>query len=364
MARWSGPPPLLIAATVLGVVVALTAGGSGDEPHAVRARTVAEVTSPAPSVTPSVTPTATTTAVPPTTPPTTRPTTPVAVEPEAPDAGPPADVLAPPVARRAGPPRRQLLGLATFNQDRSQPVAAAQEDAAAIVGRPGVSIVAWQEGEPFGSVYATLKGQGWATVHPRVDGRPGELAISWRSARFRLVSAKLRTVVYRTESGEAPYGSRHVLRVTLRERTSRRLVTVVDTHLPTLVAATASGVYRNPVAAARGRMQLEAVDKILDRARGRWVLGAGDYGFGSYAELEQQPRGGMSRVFAGTVLSTYAVRGTEGLDPTDTVRHRYSDYVQVDRVQLDRGRIEVVGHRTLDQVTSDHRPLIAWLALS
>lgn len=364
MARWSGPPPLLIAATVLGVVVALTAGGSDDEPRSLRATTVADTAGPAASSTSSAAPTTPASSAP-TSSPTATPTVTPRSAPTGTPSEEPGDVLAPPLERPSGPVKRQLLGLATFNQDRSLSRADAREDAVALTRRKGVSIVGWQEGEGFGPVYSLLKRQGWDTYRATVDDEPIELAVSWRRSRFELASTVLHPVVYRAPQGRTPYAPRYVLRVTLREKASRRLVTVVDTHLPpVLEGIERRGQYRNPVAEKRGRIQLRKVDTVFDRTPGHWVLGTGDYGFGAQAEIAEQPWGGISRMLAGTALSTYAVLGTSGIDPTDTTTARYADYVHLDRVQLDAGHIEVLGQRTLGAINSDHRPLIAWLALS
>lgn len=371
MARWSGPPPLLIVATVLGILIAAPLSRGDDEPRGVQATAVAASTTAATAATerPSSAPVVSSSA--PVEVSTERPLrrveTPVDKPAEESSGAPtdePTDVLAPPRARASGAPRRQLLGLATFNQDRSLSRRDARADAETITRRTGVTIVGWQEGERFGPVYAMLKRRGWDTLRSRVDGTAGELAVSWRRSRFELVSSRLHRVTYRTAKGRTPYADRYALRVTLRAPRTGRLISVVDTHLPSVLEGSVHrGTYRNPVSARRGRLQLEAVGSVFDRARGRWVLGAGDYGFGAHAEIDEQPMGGMSRVLAGRALSTYAVLGTAGVDPTDTVTARYADYVHVRRTDLDAGRVRMIGQRSLGAMKSDHRPLLAWLAL-
>ncbi len=355
MARWAGPPPLLIAATVLGVVIApaVSQADEGDSADAQRgaqhgaqhgASTTASATlsSGGRLAAPSTT----------------------SDEPAEPGAEAEAQPQPPTRSRAVAP---QLLGVASFNEFRQLTVAQARADALELTSRKGVGIIGWQEGYGFGPVYSLLKRKGWDTKRFGPDKSERELAVSWRRSRFALVGAMLHRVAIGVDDvvGRYPFGDRFVLRVTLRERSTGREISVINTHLPQAIEdLDRPGRWRETFNAAAARNQLERMAKIWRRAPGRWVIGTGDYNFDARSDARERPRAGISRTYGGTAVSTYTLAGFGDIQPTHPVSDRFIDYVHVAKADLDAGRVSVLGHRTLNGLNSDHRPLIAWLKLS
>jgi len=347
VARWAGPPPLLIAATVLGVVIAPAVsqadeGTSAGEQHGSRTTASATLASGGRLASPSA--------------PSSQEPSP---DPE-PENGKPSSGR-----ERAVAP--QLLGVATFNEFRQLTVGQARADALELTSRKGVGIIGWQEGYGFGPVYSLLKRKGWDTKRFGPDKSERELAVSWRRSRFALVGAILHRVAGGVDDvvGRYPFGDRFVLRVTLRERSTGREISVINTHLPQAIEdLDRPGRWRETFNAAAARNQLERMTAIWRRAPGRWVVGTGDYNFDARSDARERPRDGISRSYAGTAVSTYALAGFGDVRPTHPVSDRFIDYVHVAKSDLDADRVSVLGHRTLNGLNSDHRPLIAWLKLS
>ncbi|CAN5383942.1 hypothetical protein BH11ACT8_BH11ACT8_22860 [soil metagenome] len=366
MARWVGPPPLLIAATVLGVLVAPQVS-QADEPHRPvgvaqhgqanplgeqlagsrlgdGARVPAGTTG-RPSSTPTSTPTADKPKV----------AKPVVKKPSAKKPG------------KSGSIAPRLLGVATFNEYRALSVADARADALSVTSRKGVSIVGWQEGMDDGPVYAMLAQHGWATKRDTSRRGARELAVSWRRSRFELVGSALHRLARGVGQGEGqfPFGDRYALRVTLRDRASGQLVSVINTHLPQAVEdLDHPGHWQATKNSARAHRQLDRLTEIWDRAPGRWVIGTGDYNVDARADLAAGSARGVAGTFSGVATSSYSLLGFGDLAPTHPVTGRYIDYVHVADSDLDRGRVTVLGHRTVNGLNSDHRPLLAWLRLT
>ncbi|WP_232678312.1 hypothetical protein [Nocardioides sp. R-C-SC26] len=351
MTRWSGPPPLLIAATVLGLVLAPAVSSADDGSGAAsRGTTSASARSSGSSG-------ATLSASEPRD---RDPATGGAASSSTAD-GSTSD------RGVASPPSPSLLGIATFNQHRPLTIGQARADAERITSRKGVGIIGWQEGYEFGPVYSWLARKGWSTKRFGELRGASELAVSWRRARFKLVGAKLHRATRGVDStvGRYPFGDRFILRVTLRERSTGRDISIINTHLPQAIEDLDSpGAWRDTLNAGAARQQLRGLAKVWRNAPGRWVVGTGDYNFDARSDARRRPEGGIARVYDGLAVSSYAL-STEGDDvaPTHPFSDRYIDYVHLRRADVDAGRVRVLGQRTMGGVHSDHRPLLVWLKL-
>ena len=155
MRRWAGPPPLLIAVTVLGILVAPAVSRADAGPPAIE-QAVLDGAEPGPTSTP--TPSTTPATTPATTPgrsggASTRdpaPDTESDVEPEE-ESQPGSDATtgAAPGSRPTVPPiTPQKIGVASFNQYVQLSGAAGLDDARALTSRDGVDVVGCIVGTP------------------------------------------------------------------------------------------------------------------------------------------------------------------------------------------------------------------------
>lgn len=340
---WAGPPRLLIAATVLGFAVSpmlSSAGEDGDPGRGAGAVRLSSVTGSAPLTSSGD----------------------AARRAAAPVASAPEEVAATP-ARKVRVPRR-VIGVVTFNQYRKLTTAQALRDARTITRNRAADIVGWQEAWDSGPVFADLRTRGWATK--RFPRGAQELAVSWRQADFAFVGADQRQVAKGVDDGRGryPFGDRWALRVTLRDRASGELISVLNTHLPQAIEdLDRPGRWRPTYNSARARAQLTRLARMWDRAPGRWVVGTGDYNVDAGAESKVRPQGGLSRMFAGRAVSSYSVLGLKGLGDTHPVSGRHIDYVHAARKAVRQGRLEFQDQWTIPRLSSDHRPLLARIKL-
>ncbi len=351
MPRWAGPPPLLVAATVLGILVAPAVSRADADPGPDRGADQATIVS-APTATP--TPTPAPSAIPPL-----GDSTPGS--PESTDA---PTTLEPTEKAKPKTPAPQDIGVASFNRYRGLTPAEADQDALALTSRPGVTIVGWQEAYSAGPTFQLLAEKGWATR--RYVARKGmrELAVSWRRDRFTLVSSAIRKVAdgVGQDSGRYPFGDRYALRVTLRDKASGELLSVLNTHLPQKVEDLDDlGTWRSTRNARQARTQLEEMARLWDEAPGRWVIGTGDYNIDARADARIRTDRGVRDTFDGVARSSYAELGFGSVLPTHPFTGRYIDYVLAAQPALDAGRVEFTGQRTFSGLSSDHRPLLVWL---
>lgn len=344
MPRWAGPPPLLIAATVLGLFVApaishADAGGSDPSPAS---SAVLSSSTPTPE--------------------------PVADPTGAPRIkGLPAPTPRPSAKKKPEPIKPRAIGVATFNQYVDLTTAEATEDALALTARDAVSIIGWQEGFSNGPVYQRLVQDGWATKRYVATKGARELAVSWRKDEFALVGSALHKLADGVAEGDGlyPFGTRYALRVTLRDRTTGERLSVLNTHLPQRVEDLDNpGTWRTTKNAQRAARQLERLTEIWEQAPGRWVVGTGDYNIAALADQRARNDGGIVRAYAGIARSSYSVLGFAGLAPTHPTSKRFIDYVHVATPALRAGRIELLRQRTPRGLTSDHRPLLVRMRLS
>lgn len=372
MRRWAGPPPLLIAVTVLGILVAPAVSRADAGPPAIEQAVLAGA-EPAPTSTSPSTSPATSSATPTTTPgrsggAATRDPAAEAGSEEDSEPGSDATAGAAPGARPQVPAiASQKIGVASFNQYVQLSDSAGLEDALDLTSRDGVTIVGWQEGFAAGPTYQALEDRGWATKrYVRTKGSR-ELAVSWRKDRFALVGSALHKLADGVAEGDGryPFGTRYALRVTLRERASGELLSVINTHLPQRIEnLDVPGTWRTTKNALRAARQLDRLAEIWERAPGRWVIGTGDYNIAALADQRARNSGGVVAAYAGVARSSYSLLGFRGLQPTHPYSGRFIDYVHLARSAVRQGRIELLGQRTPGGLNSDHRPLVVRLKLS
>lgn len=334
--RWAGPPPLLLLATLVGFLVApLIDHDPAAEPAAQGA--IVSVAA-----------------------------TPRSVEPR---------IIRQPVqpssqggqASKGVKPLRLApldVGVASMNMFRKLSSAHAAQDARRLTARPGVDVVGWQEAEDFGGVLHHLPG--FATKTFPYTGDNSELAISWRSSRFRLVAADQKRVAYGVSSAEGryPFGNRLVAQVTLEDRETGRQLTVINVHLPQKIEDFdhRPGHWTDTINAFRARNQLQRLASIWGQAQGRWVIGTGDFNFDARADAANRPAGGPIRALRTTAVSSYEELGLK-VAPTYPENGRNIDYVWADKGDYRSGRIDFTGQWVLSGFHSDHRPLLTKMVL-
>ncbi|KQW47068.1 hypothetical protein ASC77_17955 [Nocardioides sp. Root1257] len=332
--RWTGPPPLLLVATVLGLAVApfVADDSSAPVPQAV-------VVSAA--------------------------QTPRTVEPRI--------VRTPTLAKQGGQVGHRIapvrlapidVGVATMNMFRKLSPSEAAADARRLTSHPGVDVVGWQEADPFRKVLHRLPG--WTSKTFGADQGAAELAVSWRTSEFRLVSARLHKVALGLSwrEGRYPFDNRYVAVVRLKHRATGRVLTVLNTHLPQKIEDLGDpGRWLSTINAIRARAQLDRLADIWHTVPGRWVVGTGDFNFGARADARGRPVGGPMRTLRHRAESTYQLLGT-GIGPTHPPTARNIDYVWLERTGLRDRLIQLRAQRVLSGYHSDHRPLLARLRLS
>ncbi|MFC7496755.1 MULTISPECIES: hypothetical protein [unclassified Nocardioides] len=329
-ARWAGPPPLLLLATVLGVLVAPAVAEEQPSPR------------PAASARPTVSTVSTVSVA----------ATPRSIEPQ--------------VVRADVAPLEPALdiGVASMNMLRLLSPQQAGADARRLTTDPAVDVVGWQEAQHFGPVLRALPG--WRTATFERRGEISELAVSWRAEKFRLVRSKL---VYGVpgvdvDQGRYPFAGRRIAVVTLEHRASGRRLTVLDAHLPMMIEDDATpGRWAATLNARHGRRHLARIAQAWRRTDNRWVVGTGDFNFDARADARRLPAGGPTRMLGRVAISSYRVLGA-GTPPTYPERERRIDYVWVDRAARKAGRMELLRHWVLPDFNSDHRPIVARLRLT
>jgi hypothetical protein len=363
--RWAGPPPLLIAVTVLGILVAPAVSGAQAEPPAVERAVFSSGTptaTPAPSAEPTTSPT-------PSTPSPSASADPEPTTDPEPDATPDTETSSKPAKKKRTktPIAPQKVGVVTLNQYREVGPTKGIRDARALTSRPGVSIIGWQEGYASGPVYQQLAKRGWATKRYVATKGMRELAVSWRRDQFALAGSAIHKLIdgVGQTKGRYPFGDRYALRVTLRNRATGQKLSVINTHLPQGVEnLDQPGSWRTTKNARRAHRQLNRLVRIWKQAPDRWVVGTGDYNVDARAEARVGTKEGIRDTFAGTARSSYSLLGFGSVLPTHPFSKRYVDYVHVAQPAVANGRIEVTGQRTFSGLHSDHRPLLVWMKLS
>lgn len=338
--RWAGPPPLLILATIAAFVLLPLISDAGSAPPA-RGDAQAELvgTSSAPD----------------------------RVE-RAPDREPPTGPGTsdePKPRKKPEPkPRPEVIGVASVNQWAQLPGDQIRADALSLVARDEIDVIGWQEADDSRPVFATLADRGWDTR--QFSGAAGSLAVSWRRAKFELVSADSRRVAYGVDytMGQYPFPPRFVQRVTLRHRSSGEQLTVINTHLPHKIEdLDRPGEWLGTSNAARARFQLARMKRDWRTAPGRWVVGTGDYNFDARSDARHRPHDGVRDALGEYAVSSYAALGLDGLGASHPPTGRYIDYVHAARGALHRGELEFVRHRMVGGLYTDHNAVLARIRL-
>jgi hypothetical protein len=332
---WTGPPLLLIAVTVLGFAVAPLVS-SPDDASAGEPQGQVQLSSGDPSYADDG-----------------ERITADAAERDSPKPG-----------SEIAPIPRQVVGVATFNVFRQLTYDEMVSDARTLGGNDAIDIIGWQEAWDSAAVFGDLHQRGWTTK--RFPKGAKELAVSWRRDEFAFVGADQRLVArgVSDEDGRYPFGDRYAIRVTLKDKATGELISVLDTHLPQAIEdLDRPGRWRPTYNAARARLQLTRMAQMWDRAPGRWVVGTGDYNVDVDAETRIRPDGGISKMFAGRAVSSYAVLGKD-LAPTHPVSGRHIDYVHASRQGVRSGEIEFLTQRVISGLNSDHRALLVRFALT
>ncbi|GAA4362633.1 endonuclease/exonuclease/phosphatase family protein [Nocardioides caricicola] len=255
------------------------------------------------------------------------------------------------------------VGVASMNMFRQLSSAQAAADARALTRHSGVDVVGWQEAYPFTGVLRGLRG--WDTQTFSVGKRATELAVSWRSKDFRLVSARQINVArgVSPQAGRYPFPNRQVAIVTLEHRATGRLLTVLNTHLPWAIEdLDRPGHWTPTINTSRARRQLTRLAETMRQADGRWVVATGDFNFDAGADARNQAPGGPVRSMGRVAVSSYQRLGREVL-PTFPENGRRIDYVWANRAAYEDGRMEFLGHWVLGGLNSDHNALVARLRL-
>ena len=255
------------------------------------------------------------------------------------------------------------LGVASFNMFRQLSSAHASHDAHALTRQSGVDVVGWQEAYPFTDVLRGLRG--WDTKTFSVGKRTTELAVSWRSREFSLVSARQIEVARGVSPrvGRYPFPNRQVAIVTLKHLATGRLLTVLNTHLPWSIEDLGRPGHWTPtINTLRARRQLSRLAETLKRAEGRWVVATGDFNFDAGADTRYQPPGGPVRALGEVATSSYQQLGRE-VSPTFPENGRRIDYVWANRAAYHSGRIRFTKQWVLGGLYSDHNALITRMRL-
>jgi endonuclease/exonuclease/phosphatase family metal-dependent hydrolase len=335
--RWTGPPPLLLVATVAALVIApFVADDTPASVPAARQAAAVSAAHTARTVEPRIVRTA-----------------------ELPKQGGQSGAGIAPV--RLAPID---IGVATYNMFRNLPISEATADARLLTSHPEIDVVGWQEADPYRAVLHDLPG--WTTKTFAQDPGSAELAVSWRTSEFRLVSAHVRKVALGLSwrEGRYPFGNRYVAVVRLEHRDTGRVLTVLDTHLPQKIEDLADpGSWLSTINSIRARVQLDRLADIWQRAPGRWIVGTGDFNFDARSDARGRPVGGPRETLGNRAESTYQLLGDD-IGPTHPPTARNIDYVWLDRSSLRDGLIDLRSQRVLGGYHSDHRPLLARLRLS
>ena len=256
------------------------------------------------------------------------------------------------------------IGVASMNMYRQLSSAQAEHDARTLSRQAGVDVIGWQEAFPFTRVLRGLRG--WDTKTFSVGKRTSELAVSWRSSTFKLVSARQLKVArgVSPKVGRYPFPNRQVVVVTLKHRATGRTLTVLNTHLPWAIEdLDRPGHWTPTINTLRARRQLSRLAETIGRAEGRWVIATGDFNFDAGADSRYQAPGGPVRALGKVATSSYQRLGRE-VSPTFPENGRRIDYVWANRAAYRSGRIRFTKHWVLGGLYSDHNALITRLRLS
>ncbi len=252
------------------------------------------------------------------------------------------------------------LTVASFNDDRTGRPRAIAAEVRRLLGRGDVELVGWQEADTPGFARAARSVPGWRTqVFDAADGQR-QVPISWRTSRWALLA----TAVHPMTGGagrdvtDHPFRPKWATAVTLRHRATGRVVTLLDTHVPNHIET--GDRWEDNVNARAARQHYRRLATLLGEPGGV-RLATGDFQWDHRDDVAARPRGGLTDVFAGRARSSFGELGLTGVCATRNTR--WIDYVWLDEPSLAAGRAGFVTHRSLDGYASDHRPMLATIAL-
>jgi len=256
-----------------------------------------------------------------------------------------------------------VIGVASANVYRDLPRAKARHDIRLLSQRDNVDVIGWQEAEHWRGILTDLRASGWATK--QFYGEPDELAVSWRASKFRFRAAEFR----RMHDGAGPrltavpFGPRFVIRVTLTQRGTGRTFTVLDTHVNSYIEdLDRPGHHRDNLNADRARLHLARMGAFWATVPGRYVVATGDLNVDYTADTRVRTDGFPADALHGLGIASYDALPMADLLPTHPGSGRHIDYVFLDRRTYGE-RATFVSQRVLTGYYSDHRPIVARIAL-
>jgi endonuclease/exonuclease/phosphatase family metal-dependent hydrolase len=250
--------------------------------------------------------------------------------------------------------------IASFNVDRTGRPRAIAADVRRLLGRTDVDVVGWQEADTVAFARAAASARGWETRILDVGDGSRQVPISWRAARWSLVSSTAHAMTGGAgrDRTDHPFRPKWATEVVLRHRGTGRLLTVLDTHVANHIET--GDRWEDNVNARAARQHYRRLAGILG-APGDVRVATGDFQWDHHDDSRARPRGGITRTFAGRARNSYEELGVAGVCPTRNTR--WIDYVWLDRPSLAARRAGFVTHRSLGGYASDHRPLLATIAL-
>jgi len=257
-----------------------------------------------------------------------------------------------------------VVGVATVNVERTRRARPILKDMRHIARVRSVDVIGWQEADSpaFQENVHDLERWGWRTkIFTSGDGSQ-QVPISWRTAVFALVGTDAHQVTEGAGVDETdhPFRPKWVTSVTLRHLDSGRVLTVMNTHAPNHVET--GDEWQDNLNATYARVHYRRLADLMTADPSQDVVAVGDLQWDHKDDIEARPEGGITATFEGRVLSSFEVLGLDGLCPTRN--SRWIDYVLVPAAAVEAGRMEFVTHRSLDGFGSDHRPMVARIALT
>ncbi|THV18467.1 hypothetical protein E9934_02255 [Nocardioides caeni] len=254
------------------------------------------------------------------------------------------------------------VSVVSFNVDRTGRPAGSVADVRRLLRRDDVDVVGWQEADTDAFTRAAAWGEqrGWRTHFFDVGDGARQVPITWRDDRWVLVGVDAHPMVDGAgrDVTDHPFRPKWATAVTLRHRASGRQVTVLNTHVPNHVETGAQ--WEDNVNARAARQHYARLAALLG-SPGDVRIATGDFQWDHHDDLAARPEGGITRTFAGRARNSFQALGLTGVCPTRNTR--WIDYVWVDRPSLVARRAAFVTHRSLPGYASDHRPILATVAL-